>query len=99
MESLLSLFGGGGGAGAGAGGGTLSYLGAGMADPNQMTPASSPGSFGPPQGGPNFGQVMGNLATQLQQKSAVGGGGGGNAGAGQGGMNASGGYMGGKLSF
>lgn len=105
MESLLSLFGGGGGAaaGAGAGGAGLSYLGGGSVDPNSVTPATSPGSFGPAQGGPTFGQTMGNIGTQLlNQKTQVGGGGGGGgggagAGAGAGGMNASGGYMGGHL--
>ena len=103
MESLLSLFGGGGGAaaGAGAGGAGLSYLGGGSADPNSVTPATSPGSFGPAQGGPTFGQTMGNIGTQLLNQKMQGGGGGGGAGAGAGagGMNASGGYMGGKLSF
>lgn len=106
MESLFSLFGGSGVGGAANAGdgmnaatGGLNYLGNGaQVNPSTIgTPGNGNPNFGPSQGGPNFSQFAGNMATQLQQKSAVGGQGGGGAGAGQGGMNASGGYMGGHF--
>lgn len=84
MEPLFSLFGGSGAGGAynagdgmNAATGGLNYLGNGPQTnpPNPAQAASNP-NYGPAQGGPSFGQFMGNLATQLQQKSAVGGGGG-----------------------
>lgn len=100
MESLLSLFGGGGAAGAAPSSG-LSYLGGAQVNPSTIgTPGNGNPNFGPAQGGQSFGQMMGNMGTRLlQQKMQGGGGGGAAAGAGDGGMNASGGYMGGHLSF